>query len=100
MLDKFENTKLTLPSLKLELKRETNYWHRFEPGRYAIVPCKMQNKIPETDFEFRMYSEKKVDIRKINGATGEFKLLAKSGKTDSASLQPMVDLVGKVSTGK
>lgn len=99
-LDKFDNTKLTLPTLKLELKRETNYWHRFEPGRYAIVPCKMQNKIPETDFEFRMYTDKKVDIRKINGPTGEFKILAKSAKSDSVSLQPMVDLIVKGSGGK
>lgn len=47
-----------------------------------------------------MYSEKKVDIRKINGPTGEFKILAKSAKSDSASLQPMVDLIVKNSTGK
>lgn len=44
-LDKFDSTKFTLPTLKFELKREANFWHKFEPGRYAIVPCKMANKI-------------------------------------------------------
>ena len=46
MLDKFETEKMTLPNLKFELKREVSFWHKFKQGRYAIVPCKIANKIP------------------------------------------------------
>lgn len=49
--------KMTLRRLKFELRREVDYWHKFEPGKYAIIPCKLKNKIPESDFELRVYSE-------------------------------------------
>lgn len=44
-LDKFDMDKMTLRRLKFELRREVDYWHKFPPGRYAIIPCKLKNKI-------------------------------------------------------
>ena len=53
-----------------------NLWNKFDKGRYAIVPCKMKNKIKETDFEFRIYSEKnkRINIKRSKG-NRDFKLL-------------------------
>lgn len=45
VLEKFDMDKMTQKKLKFELRREVNYWHKFEPGRYAIIPCKLKNNI-------------------------------------------------------
>ena len=54
-------------------------WHKYPRGRYAIIPCKMPNKIKETDFEFRIYIEKgkKVNVKRVRGGRGnhDFKKL-------------------------
>ena len=42
----FDKDKMTDPNnLKLEVRRDVNFWHKFKPGKYAIIPCKMKNTI-------------------------------------------------------
>lgn len=40
-LEQFDETKFVVNAIKFELKREVCMWHKFAPGKYAIVPCRM-----------------------------------------------------------
>jgi calpain len=76
-LTKFDMDKMTLRRLKFELRREVDYWHRFKPGSYAIIPCKLKNKIEQSKFELRIYSEKNksISLNKVKGPNNEFRRL-------------------------
>lgn len=75
-LAKFDQSKLTFKSLNFERRREVNLWNKFKKGKYAIIPCRMKSKIGDTDFEFRIYSEKgkKISIRRSKGGN-DFRML-------------------------
>jgi len=51
-------------------------WNKFNKGRYAIIPCRMKSKIGDTDFEFRIYTEKskKVNIKRWKGGN-DFRMI-------------------------
>ena len=68
-LEKFDPDRFTIRGFNFERRREVNLWHKFKKGRFAIIPCKMKNKIKETDFEFRIYTEKgkKVGVKRVRG---------------------------------
>ena len=78
---------LTEKSVKFELRREVNMWHRYKKGRYAIVPCKMSNNIEESDFEFRIYYDKPINIRKEKRPNNKFQPLPEA-------VSPQLQLVG------
>lgn len=71
-MDKFDDSKFTVRGFNFERRREVNFWHKFKKGKYAVIPCKMKNKIKETDFEFRIYTEvgKRVNVRRVRGGKG------------------------------
>lgn len=75
--------KMTLKKFTVSNRREVDYWHRFEPGRYAIIPCKLKNKIEESDFEVRVYSENSISLKKVKGPSNDFKILPKVSKNDN-----------------
>lgn len=86
---------MTKKELKFELRREVDFWHKFEKGRYAIVPCKLKNNIQESQFELRVYSEQTVSLKKINGK-GDFKVLHKTTKADNpAAISSMMEAIEK-----
>ena len=88
---------LTEKSVKFELRREVNMWHRYKKGKYAIVPCKMGNSIEESDFEFRIYYDKSISIRKEKGPNNKFQPLpeAKSRDIDNHSYMAFMDILEK-----
>ncbi len=72
-------------------------WYRFPAGRYAIVPCKMKNPILESDFEFRIYSDKDVSIKKIKGTNNSFRPIPDStaAEVDKAPYAAFLELLAK-----
>lgn len=65
-----------MPNLKFELKREVNFWNKYKAGKYAIIPCKMKNNIEVSQFQFRIYSDKDISIKKVKGPNNLFKPIA------------------------
>ena len=88
---------LTEKSVKFELRREVNMWHRYKRGKYAIVPCKMPNDIEESEFEFRVYYDKPIGIRKEAGPNNKFQPLpeAKSRDIDNQAYMAFIDMLDK-----
>jgi hypothetical protein len=97
-LTKFDAEKLEPRILNFERRREVNLWHRYKKGRYAIIPCRMKNPIKETDFEFRIYSEKgkRIGIKRLKG-TNDFRgLEEKTVKNiDKGQYEEFLSLVEK-----
>lgn len=71
-LEKFDREKMTIDSLNFDKRREVTLWHRFQPGRYAIIPCRAKPEIEESEFEFRAYSESPVSLKKVKGPNNSF----------------------------
>jgi hypothetical protein len=96
-LEKFDADKLTTKALKFELRREVNMWYRFPAGRYAIVPCKMKNPIVDSEFEFRIYSDKDVTIKKIKGNNNSFRPLPETtaAEVEKAAYGGFLELLAK-----
>lgn len=59
-LEQFDETKFVTNAMKFELKRQVCFWHKFAPGKYAIVPCRMgglsEQRIQQ-NFELRVYAQ-------------------------------------------
>lgn len=99
-LEKFDSEKLTNRNLKFELRREVNLWLPYKKGKYAIIPCKMKNNILSSEFQFRIYTDKPVNIKKIKGNDNKFRPMEDptANDIDKPSYDSFLDLLKKYNT--
>ena len=67
-------------------------WYKFKAGKYAIIPCKMQNEIEESEFQFRIYYDKPIKIEKVKGHNNVFTPLEEieSKQVEKASYEKFI----------